>query len=238
MFPWPMPALRLDIWSDIACPWCYVGKRRLERALERLPRAEAVTVHWHSFELDPRAPLSSQDGTYADRLARKYGTSTRDAQQMIENMVGVARAEGLDFNFDVIRPGNTFDAHRLLHFASGHALQGALKERLFRAYFCEGKPMSDRETLAQLAAEVGLDVSECRRVLASNSFELEVRADESQARALGINGVPFFVVGEKFGVSGAQPAEVLLEVFEKACESPIEVDTTIAEGAACGKEGC
>ncbi len=207
---------RIDIWSDIACPWCYVGKRRLEAALARFERRDAVTVTWRSFELDPEAPrVQDASVSLAARLARKYGMSVAQAEGMIRSMTEVAAREGLTFRFERARPGNTFDAHRLLHFASERGLQGALKERLLRAYFTEGELVSDHATLARLAGEVGLDEAEARAALAADAFAREVRADEEEASAAGIRGVPFFVFGEKYAVSGAQPPEVLLEVLQK-----------------------
>jgi len=211
-----MVPLRIDIWSDIACPWCYIGKRRFERALERFPDAEAVKVTWRAFELDPAASREKHEGKYAERLAKKYGTSAQEAQAMIDRLVGAAKAEGLDFDFDRIRPGNTFDAHRLLHWALEQGLQSLLKERLLRAYFCEGQPIGDRETLLRLAVDVGLDGESGRSILDNESYAREVRQDEDEARALGITGVPFFVLAEQFGVSGAQPPEILMGVLEKA----------------------
>ena len=147
-----MKQLRVDVWSDIACPWCYVGKRRLEAALARFPHKSAVSVVWRAFELDASAPKQVDASmSQAERIAEKYGTSTSQAQAMIDRMVGVAKADGLEFRFDTIRSGNTFDAHRLLHLPEAEGVQDALKERLFHAYFSEGESMSDPATLARLA---------------------------------------------------------------------------------------
>lgn len=214
-----MKTLKLDVWSDIACPWCYVGKRRLEAALEDFPHRDAVTVTWHSFELDPSAPsVQPASPSHAERLAKKYGRTVAHAQGMIDDLTKVAAADGLDVRFDRVRSGNTFDAHRVLHLAKAKGLQGALKERLLRAYFTEGEVIGDREVLSRLAAEVGLDADEVSAMLASDRFADDVRADERNARDIGITGVPFFAVAERYGVSGAQPAEVLLEVLTTAWE--------------------
>ncbi|MDB4930152.1 MAG: dsbA [Myxococcaceae bacterium] len=235
-----MKTLKIDVWSDIACPWCYVGKRRLEAALADFPHRDAVAVTWHSFELDPSAPaIAPATPGYAERLAAKYGRSVAHAQGMIDNMTKVAAVDGLDMRFDKVRAGNTFDAHRLIHFAADKGVQGAMKERLLRAYMTEGEAIGDREVLARLAAEVGLDAAEVAAVLASDRYADGVRADEQNAREIGITGVPFFAVAERYGVSGAQPAEVLLEVLEKAWEAlPDEAATAPVEGAVCGPDGC
>jgi predicted DsbA family dithiol-disulfide isomerase len=234
--------LRIDIWSDIACPWCYVGKRRLEQALERFPHKAEVDVVWRAFELDPSAPRV-RDGSqsYAQRLASKYGTQPAQAQGMIDRMVDTAAADGLEFRFDRIRPGNTFDAHRLLHLAHERGVQDALKERLMRAYLTEGAAIGERDVLVRLAVEAGLDEREAQDVLERDGYASEVRQDEALARELGISGVPFFVLAGRLGVSGAQPAEVLRGALDQAWKDHVVADAkleTFAEGAVCGPEGC
>jgi predicted DsbA family dithiol-disulfide isomerase len=231
-----MKKLRIDVWSDIVCPWCYVGKRRLEAALAQFAHRDAVEVVWRAFELDPAAPAVREEGPYAERLARKYRTTVAQAEKMTERMTEVAAGDGLDFRFDRIRPGNTFDAHRLLHLAGERGLQDALKERLLRAYMTEGARIGDRETLAGLAAEAGLDGGEAQRVLSNDTYAAEVRAEEDDAREIGITGVPFFVIGGRYAVSGAQPADLLLRAIATAWdELP---DVALAEGAVCGPDGC
>ena len=233
-----MTTVRLDIWSDIACPWCYVGKRRLEAALEGFAYRDSIEIVWRAFELDPAAPRALPDNvSYAGRLAKKYGTSVPQADAMIAGMAATAANDGLDFRFDRIRSGNTFDAHQLLHFAAGKGKQGALKERFLHAYFTEGEPVGDAEVLVRLATEVGLDGDEARSALASGAFAADVRADEQEARELGITGVPFFVVGGRYAISGAQPAELLRRALEKAW-SERAPEVVLAEGAACGPDGC
>lgn len=207
----PLP---VHVWSDIACPWCWIGKRRLEDALSRFAARDEVELRFHSFELDPSAK-KDQHGTYVDRLARKYGRSAAEAQGMVDDMTARAAEEGLAIDFTAVRATNTFDAHRLLHFALEHGKQSELKERLMKAYFGEGALVSDHETLVRLASEVGLDGEAARAVLASDAHARAVRTDEREAAELGIDGVPFFVIG-RYGVSGVQPADVLLSVFEKA----------------------
>ena len=233
-----MPPLHVDIWSDIACPWCYVGKRRFEKALSKFSQRAAVQVTWRAFELNPSAPNEEPEGNYSERLAKKYRTSTSDAEAMIARLTDIAKTEGLDFDFTTIRPGNTFDAHRLLHLAQAHGLQDAVKERLLRAYFCEGEAIGDHETLLRVSAETGLKTDLARTVLESDSYADEVREDETIARDLGINGVPFFVVAERYGISGAQTPEVLLQVLEQAQQAIVEPTAEYSEGAHCGPEGC
>lgn len=230
--------MRIDVWSDIACPWCYVGKRRLEGALAGFSHRDEVQIVWRAFELDPGAPraVDLSAGSYAARLARKYGVSESQAQGMIDRMTATAKADGLDFRFDRVRPGNTFDAHRLLHLARDRGCQDALKERLLAAYLSEGVAIGDRAALAREAATVGLDADEAAAVLETDAHAEQVRADEAEAARLGISGVPFFVLGGTFAVSGAQPKELLLEALERAWAHTVARD--LAEGAACGPAGC
>ncbi|GAC1332051.1 MAG: protein disulfide isomerase FrnE [Mycobacteriales bacterium] len=233
--------MQVDIWSDVVCPWCYIGKRRFEGALARFAHRDEVTVTWHSFELDTSAP-PERSGPYAARLAEKYGVSVADAQGMVDSMTATAAGDGLDFRFDLARPGNTFDAHRLLHLAGERGLQDALKERLLAAYMLEGRPVGDLDTLAALAAETGLDPVEARAVLRSDAYAADVRADEMQAAEIGISGVPFFVIDRRYGVSGAQPVELLLEVLERAWADTHAMPALVPVGGpaegTCEGDGC
>jgi predicted DsbA family dithiol-disulfide isomerase len=204
----------VDIWSDIACPWCYIGKRRFESALAGFEHAGEVNVHWHSFELDPNAP-AERTGDRTESLARKYGMTVEQARAAEQRVVDTAAGEGLDFRLQRARGGNTFDGHRLVHLAAAHGLGGAMKERLLAAYFTEGRLISDHATLAELAAEVGLPEDETRELLATERFAEEVRADELLASQLRISGVPTFVVDRAIGVSGAQPPDQLLELLRE-----------------------
>ncbi len=215
------PALRVEIWSDIACPWCYVGKRRFEAALAAFPQRDAVEIVWRSFELDTAAPPALQaDGDasarHAARLAQKYGLTLAKAQGMLESMTATGAKEGLELRFDRLRAGNTFDAHRLLQLAARHGLQGPMKERLLRAYFTEGEAIDDTDTLVRLAREAGLPEDVTRELLGGAALGREVRKDEAKAQAIGVTGVPFFAIAGRYGVSGAQPAEVLVEVLTRA----------------------
>jgi predicted DsbA family dithiol-disulfide isomerase len=226
----------VEIWSDIACPWCYIGKRRFEAALAQFEHRDDVRVTWRSFELDPAAP-AEREGERAARLAEKYGMTVDQARQMEQQMTATAAGEGLDFRFDIARSGTTFDAHRLVHLAGEHGLQEEMKERLLRAYFSEGALMSDRDTLVRLARELGLDEDEAREMLAGDRFADDVRDDERTAAWFGISAVPTFVLDRAIGVSGAQPPEALLELLREgwARRSPLPV---IAGGEACGPDGC
>jgi predicted DsbA family dithiol-disulfide isomerase len=207
--------MQVEIWSDVVCPWCYVGKRRFEQALAAFPHRDSVEVVWRSFELDPAAP-AERPGPYAGHLASKYGVPVTRAQEIIDGMTATAAADGLELRFDRARAGGTFDAHRMIHLAAESGLQDAVQERLMRATFTEGEPIGDRDALVRLVAEAGLDPERARAVLADGSYGADVRADEEMARQLGITGVPFFAVDRTYGVSGAQPAEVLLQVLERA----------------------
>jgi len=207
--------LTVEIWSDVVCPWCYIGKRRFEAALAAFEHADEVTVMWRSFELDQEAPKVAE-GTATERLAAKYGMSLERAQQLHAEMTERAAEEGLDFRFDLARGGITFDAHRLIHLAATYGHQAAAKERLMRAYFTEGEPISDPETLIRVVAEVGVDPVEARDVLQTDRFAEDVREDELLASQLGIQGVPFFVLDRRYGVSGAQPPDVLVQALERA----------------------
>ena len=210
-----MAPLALEIWSDVVCPWCYVGKRRLEAALEMLPDRDDVEVRWRSFQLDPEAPLV-RDVPADEHLAAKYGMSVEDARALNEQMTELAAGEGLEYHLDRTRGGNTFDAHRLIQLGAARGVQDAVKERLMRGYFTEGEEVSDHETLVRLGADAGLDPDEARAALESDAYADDVRGDEALARRMGIRGVPYFVLNRRFGVSGAQPAELLVQAFERA----------------------
>ncbi len=228
--------MHVEIWSDIACPWCYVGKRRFEAALAGYEHRDEVTVTWRSFELDPQAPRQrDQDG--AAHLAEKYGTTRAEAIAMQERMAAAAKRDGLDFRFDIARGGNTFDAHRVLHLAAAGGVQDEMKERLMRGYLSEGELIADHATLERLAVEVGLPAGEVRDVLSTDRYAAEVRDDERTAARMGISAVPFFVVDRAIGASGAHPPEALAELLRQARERnpPISVtassDTCAADGS-------
>ena len=228
--------MNVEIWSDIACPWCYVGKRRFEAALEQFEHRDQVTVTWRSFELDPTAPKERPESG-AEHLASKYGTSVEQAREMEERMTATAAGDGLEFRFDKLRLGNTFDGHRITHLAAKHGLQDAMEERLMRAYLTEGELIADHDVLLRLAIEVGLPEDEVREVLMTERYAEEVREDERTAASLGVRGVPFFVVDRKIAASGAQPPELLVQMLEQALPAEPAIPV-VADGAACGPDGC
>ncbi len=207
--------MHVDIWSDVVCPWCYLGKKRFEQALQAFGGRDEVTVTYRSFELDPEMPRGVTTPT-VDMLAGKYGMSPRQAEQAQRQMEQRAAGAGLTFRMDGLVSGNTRDAHRLLQLAKLRGRQPELMERLQRAYFTEHGSIFDHEPLASLAGEAGLDPAEAAGVLASEEYGDAVDADEAMARSLGATGVPFFVVGRRYGFSGAQSAETIAEVLERA----------------------
>lgn len=207
--------MKVEIWSDVVCPWCYIGKRRFEAALSEFEHKDDVEVVWRSYQLSPDAPRAVSKSVN-EHLAAKYNVSLAQAQAMNDRVTGIAAEVGLDYHMDKARHSNTFDAHRLIHLAAHHNLQDAAKERLMRAYFTEGEPIGDDETLVRLVAEVGVPADEARAVLSGDDYTKEVRADIRRAAMLGIQGVPFFVLDEKYGISGAQPSEVFAEALAQA----------------------
>jgi predicted DsbA family dithiol-disulfide isomerase len=218
----------VEIWSDVVCPWCYIGKRRFEQAAARFEHGDDLEVAWRSFELDPNGPRE-RGGDAVEHLARKYGVTRERAQAMEDNVTKTAAKAGLEYHLDRARRGNTFDAHRLLHLAVDRGLQGELKERLLVAYFTEGEPIGDPDTLTRLATEVGLDAAAVRSVLEGDAYAEAVRRDERLAAGLGVTGVPFFVFGRAAAVAGAQSPEILLEAIEHAWDK-------VPSGASVARE--
>jgi predicted DsbA family dithiol-disulfide isomerase len=228
----------VEIWSDVVCPWCYVGKRRFEEALQRFEHRDEVAVEWKSFELDPAARAAA-DTDYVGRLAAKYGRTREQAQQMLDSMTETAASVGLEFHFERAVHANTFAAHQVIHLGAERDSQDGVKERLMRAYFTEGANVGDIETLARLGAEAGLDAAEVRAALADGRYASAVRTDEAEAAELEISGVPFFVVDRRYGISGAQPPDVILEALRRAwAEGRPALVSTGSDGAACGPDGC
>lgn len=238
--------MKVEIWSDVVCPWCYIGKRRFESALAGFEHAADVEVQWRAFELDPTttSQLTRAEGpsdAHARALAAKFGRSLPEVQQMVDHVDATARAEGLEFHQDVSVPANTVKAHQLLHLAGERGVQGAVEERLMRAHFAEGEPVGDDETLVRLVAEAGLDADEARTVLAQDTYLDAVRADVAEAAALGARGVPFFVVDRRYGISGAQSVEHFRHVLQQAWQESRPLTMVSAPGAdaeACGPDGC
>ena len=233
--------MRIDVWSDVVCPWCYIGKRRLERALADLPFAGDVEVVYRSFELDPDAPKDAVEPV-ADVLARKYGGGPDRIRAMMAQVTEVAATEGLEYHLDRTLRGNTVDAHRLLHLAlaeGGPVLQGELKEALMAAYFTRTENIADADVLRKVSTDVGLDPARVDAVLTSDAYAEEVRADVAQAQAFGVGGVPFFVVDRTYAVSGAQPVEVLAGAIRRAWDEGRRGLTVLGSGDdACGPDGC
>jgi predicted DsbA family dithiol-disulfide isomerase len=231
--------MKVDIWSDVVCPFCYIGKRRLEEALESFAHRDDVEVVWHSFQLDPTAPAIAE-GRTVDKLAAKYGMTLEQAVAAQESLAANAATVGLEFNWRETKSGNTFDAHRLLHFAATQGRADAMKERLLRAFFTEGAQIGDRDVLARLAGEAGVGQQQAREVLESGAHADEVRADIAQAQAYGIRGVPFFVIDGKYGISGAQPTELFSQALDQAWTEahPLQMVTTDAGDATCEGDSC
>ena len=234
--------MKVEIWSDVACPWCYIGKRRFESALGQFAHQGEVEVTWRSFQLDPQAPTVPGKKVH-EILAEKYGVSLAQAAAMNDRVSALAAGEGLEYHLDHTQYGNTFDAHRLVQLAAASGLQQQAEERLFQAYFTEGKALFDIPTLVELGSEIGIDVDEVRDMLSHDTYADEVRSDERRADALGISGVPFFAIDQRYGVSGAQPAQLFSEVLERAWSDshPLTVADSgdpQAEAGVCDGESC
>jgi predicted DsbA family dithiol-disulfide isomerase len=241
--------MRIEIWSDVVCPWCYIGKRRLETALDRTGHRDDTEIVYRSFQLDPAAPLVPVE-TVAESLGAKYGGGPEAGQQMVDRVEAVAAEEGLLFRLGEAQRVNTVDAHRLLHLAladGGPAVQYALSEELFAAYFLRAENLADQGLLRRTAEKVGLDATLVERVLAGDEYADAVERDIREAAALGATGVPFFVIDRLYGVSGAQPAEVFAQVLERAWSESHPVLEHVGHqhehqhhdgGEVCGPDGC
>jgi predicted DsbA family dithiol-disulfide isomerase len=209
------PGMEVEIWSDIVCPWCYLGKRRFEQALDAFGHRDEVEVVYRSFELDPSAP-TDVTAPYADVLASKYGMTAQQVEEAQRQMEQRAAQDGLTFRMDGLGRGNTRDAHRLVQLAKVNGLQAEMVERLHRAYFTEQDSVFDHAALTRLAVDAGLDRGEVEKVLATDEFDAEVTADETTAASLGATGVPFFVIDRQYAISGAQPAEAIASALRQA----------------------
>jgi predicted DsbA family dithiol-disulfide isomerase len=235
--------VRIEIWSDVVCPWCYIGKRRLESALSGFEHADGVEIVYRSFQLDPAAPRVP-DQTVAEHLGSKYGGGPAAGQQMVDRTEAVAAEEGLLFRLGEAQRANTIDAHRVLHLAleaSGPVLQSALKEELLAAYFMRAENIADHDLLRRTAEKVGLDSAAVDEVLTSDRYADAVEKDIREAAALGATGVPFFVIDRKYGISGAQPAEVFGQVLERAWDEAhpqLEHVGAPESDDSCGPDGC
>jgi predicted DsbA family dithiol-disulfide isomerase len=210
--------IKVDIWSDIACPWCYIGKRKFEAGAAEF--AGDVEVEYHSYELSPDTPVDF-DGSEIDFLAARKGLPADQVTQMLARVTGVAESVGLHYDYDALKHTNTVKAHQVIHYAKAHGRQLEMKERLFKAYFVEGRHVGRDADLADLAAEIGLDRDEVLRSLAENEYLADVRADQAQAAAYGIQGVPFFVIDGKYGISGAQDPQVFASALAQVRDEKV-----------------
>ncbi|WP_064093299.1 DsbA family oxidoreductase [Rossellomorea aquimaris] len=233
--------MKIEVWSDYVCPFCFIGKRRLEEALNSFPHKENVEVEYKSFELDPNAEVHSHSSIY-ERLAKKYGTTVEQAKGMTKNVADQAATVGLTFNFDTNVPTNTFDAHRLTKYAKTVGKDAELTEKLLHAHFTDSKHIGDKNILLNIAESIGLNRQQAESVLKSNDFSEDVRLDEEEARQIGVQGVPFFVINRKYAISGAQPSEVFLNSLQKVWEeenesSPLQ-SLAPSNGLNCDENGC
>ncbi|MBF9236347.1 DsbA family oxidoreductase [Hymenobacter sp. BT683] len=232
--------MKVEIWSDIVCPFCYIGKRRFEHALEKFPHADQVEVVWRSFELTPDfRPIPGE--SIHESLAKKKGVSAAEGRKMNDYMATMAKEVGLDYDFEHAVPTNTFLGHQLIHLAAKHGKQAEAKERLMAAYYLQGENLNEIDTLAKLATEIGLDAEEAGTALANGTYAEAVRYDEYQAQQINVRGVPFFVFEDKYAVSGAQPTELFAEVLDKVWDEsqPAKpAPVMLADGPACGPDGC
>jgi predicted DsbA family dithiol-disulfide isomerase len=229
--------MKVEIWSDVFCPWCYIGKRNFEAALAQFPHRNDVEVTWKSFQLNPDAPRDTESDMH-DYLAAKFGTSRAQAKAMNDSMVQRAATVGLTYDLDHAIVTNSFDGHRLSHLALKHGLQDQAEEKLFAAYFTEGRHVGKSEVLAQIGKEIGLEESEVRAMLAGDAYTDAVERDIEEARQIGATGVPFFVFNRKYAVSGAQPPEVLLNVLNRVWEESAPVQLLAASDDDCADGAC
>jgi len=233
--------LKVQIWSDVMCPFCYIGKRKIEEALTQFENKDSVIIEWRSFQLDPNF-VATPNETIVDHLAEKYRRDTDWAQGMVDNVTENAKQSGLEFHFEKAILANSLNAHRLMHLAKKHKQSNQVKELLFKAHFTEGKNVNDWNVLKEIGLEVGIEISEIEQLINSNEYTKEVLQDQQEAQSLGITGVPFFVFDNKYAVSGAQPTEAFLKTLEKAWEegkfeTSIKIENTVATNS-CTIEGC
>ena len=228
--------MKVEIWSDIVCPFCYIGKRKFENALKNFEQKDSVEIIWRSFQLDPEMkPVAGQ--SVHQYLANRKGVTLEKGREMNDYMSGLAKEVGLEYNFDEAVINNTLDAHRLLHLAHKHGVQNELKEALFVAYYTERKDTGDLETLVSIGESAGLNADELRTILKSDVYAAEVRLDQQRAQEVGAQGVPYFVFNDKYAVSGAQPTDVFEQVLNKVWEEERPAVETLSEGGFCTPDG-
>ncbi len=235
--------MKIEIWSDIMCPFCYIGKKNYEKALSQFADAADIEIEWKSFQLDPEIPEGESYSNEREYLAARKGLSAAQVAGMLESVTATAAQAGVKMDFDRVIVANTLNAHRLLHFAGEKGMANDLKDRLFRAHFTDGLDVGDKEVLVRLAAEVGLNAEESRAVLAGDDYTYEVAQDIQEAGNIGVRGVPFFVFNRKYAISGAQPVEAFLQTLEKSHaewkETQPKAGFEISEGPSCSPEtGC
>lgn len=228
--------MKVEFWSDIVCPWCYIGKRRFEKALSQFEHRDEIEVIWRSFELDPSTPRQGKD--LVDVLSKKMGRSVDEVKQMMAQITTLAAKDGLEYRFDLMKSSNTFDAHRLIHYAAAQGLVEEVSEHLYHAYFTEGFPVSDIDALLQVAVKAGLKETETRQILESDKYSEEVRSDESRAQSLQVSGVPFVLANEKFAISGAQSTEVFLDALRQAWNDAHPITVVGGAGNSCDDGNC
>ena len=234
-------SMKIEIWSDVACPWCYIGKRRFEAALAEFPHRDSVEVQWRSYQLDPTLP-EHYDGTELEYLSTRKGMAPAQVSQMFEHVAEQAKGEGLNYRFDAVVVANSFTAHRLIHLAAAHGKQDAAKERLVSDHFEHGRDIGNREYLTSLGLDLGIGAAELDELFTTDKYADDVRFDFEEGRALGISGVPFFVIDRKFGLSGAQPSAMFSQALNQAWQEkqPLVMAGTGSDGGAeaCGPDGC
>ncbi|WP_053826555.1 DsbA family oxidoreductase [Lascolabacillus massiliensis] len=232
--------MKIEIWSDVMCPFCYIGKRNFETALEQFSNKNGIEVEWKSFQLDPSLP-EVQDSNYTDYLMVSKGLGRPQVEGMLNNVTQMAKGVGLEYDFDRAVMVNSFKAHRVLQLAKMRGLGDAAEERLFRAFFTEGRNIADDDTLLELGKEAGLNETEIRSSLSDERYSDMVRQDIQEARAIGVTGVPFFVFNRKYAVSGAQPPQAFLQTLEKAYEewreANPEIKIEVTKGQSCSIDG-
>ncbi|WP_338653782.1 DsbA family oxidoreductase [Sporosarcina psychrophila] len=212
--------MKIEIWSDYVCPFCYIGKRRLEEALEQTGLGKKAEVVFKAYELDPNSPAVS-DTLMTEVLAKKYGMSVEEAKKMTDNVVDQAKSVGLNYNFDVMTPANTFNAHRLAKLAEQEGFDKTVSESLLKAYFIDGEKIGAEDVLLRIAEEAGISRDRAKAVLDSDEFADDVRMDIAEAQQIGVKGVPFFVIDRKYAISGAQPAEAFANALRQAAEEEV-----------------
>jgi len=228
--------MKVEIWSDVVCPFCYIGKRKFEKALNQFAAKDIVEIEWKSFQLDPE--MDNSEGLNVHQyLGKRKGVTMADGKRMNDQMSAIAFEVGLEYNFDKAIINNTLNAHRLLHFAKTKGVQHQMKERIFKAYYTEGLDVADIDTLATLAAEVGLNAVETKEILTSDVYTIEVLGDQQQAFKIGVQGVPFYVFNNKYAVSGAQPTEVFAQVLQKVLDEEKPTPVTESANGFCDVDG-